>query len=46
LINYIVAKFAFMNFKETSSQEGHKTGFSALTTIELNLLAEFTKSCK
>jgi hypothetical protein len=33
LMNYIVAKFAFMNFKETSSQEEHKTAFSALTTI-------------
>ncbi len=35
LMNYIVA-----------SREEHKTGFSILTTIELNLLVEFTKFCK
>ncbi len=35
----------FFNFKETPSREEHKTGFSVLT-IGLNLLAEFTKSCK
>jgi hypothetical protein len=36
----------FLNFKGTPSREEHKTGFSVLTTNELNLLAEFTKSCK
>jgi hypothetical protein len=45
LVNYIVAKFAFLILKE-HYHEGHKTGFSILTTIELNLQAEFTKSCK
>ncbi len=36
----------FFNFKETPSREEHKTCFSVLTTIELNLMAEFTKSCE
>jgi hypothetical protein len=33
-------------FKETSSREKHKTSFGVLTTIELNLQVELTKSCK
>ncbi len=45
LLSYSVGKF-FFNFKGTPSWEKHKTGFSVLTTIELNLLVEFTKSCK
>jgi hypothetical protein len=36
----------FLNFKGTPSREEHKTGFSVLTTIELNLLVEFTRFCK
>ncbi len=28
---------SFFNFKETPSQEKHKTSFGVLTTIELNL---------
>jgi hypothetical protein len=36
----------FFNFTGTPSQEKHKTGFSILKTIELNLLVEFTKFCK
>jgi hypothetical protein len=36
----------FLNFKGTPSREEHKTGFSVLRTFELNLLAEFAKSCK
>ncbi len=35
----------FFNYKGTPSREKHKTSFSVLT-IGLNLLAEFTKSCK
>jgi hypothetical protein len=34
-----------LNFKGTPSQEEHKTGFTFFTTTELNLLADFTKSC-
>ena len=33
-------------FKETPSREKHKTSFGVLTTIELNLQVELTKSCK
>jgi hypothetical protein len=33
-------------FKETPSREKHKTSFGILTTIELNLQVELTKSCK
>ncbi len=33
-------------FKETTSREKHKTSFGVLTTIELNLQVELTKSCK
>jgi hypothetical protein len=36
----------FLNFNGTPSREEQKTGFSVFTTIELNLLAEVTKSCK
>jgi hypothetical protein len=32
--------------KETPSREKHKTSFGVLTTIELNLQVELTKSCK
>jgi hypothetical protein len=32
--------------KETPSGEKHKTSFGVLTTIELNLQVELTKSCK
>ncbi len=42
-INYIVAKFYFLNFK---GGEEDKTGFSVLTTMELNLPVEITESCK
>jgi hypothetical protein len=33
-------------FKETPSRGKHKTSFGVLTTIELNLQVELTKSCK
>ncbi len=33
-------------FKETPSREKHKTSFGVLTTTELNLQVELTKSCK
>jgi hypothetical protein len=46
LMNLIVAKSAFLNFKGTPSREEHKTGFSVLTTTELNLPVEFTEFCK
>jgi hypothetical protein len=39
LMNYNVAKFAILIFKGTLSREEHRTDFSVLTTIELNLLA-------
>ncbi len=40
-------RFAFVFlFKETPSGEKHKTSFGVLTTIELNLQVELTKSCK
>jgi hypothetical protein len=32
----------FMKFKGTLSREEHKTGISCFTTIEMNLLVEFT----
>ncbi len=44
LMKLIVAKFD-LNFKGTPSREEHKTGFSVLTTIQLNLPLEFTKFC-
>jgi hypothetical protein len=37
---------SFFIFKETPSQEKHKTSFDVLTTIELNLQVELTKSSK
>jgi hypothetical protein len=43
----IYDRFAFVFiFKETPSREKHKTSFDVLTTIELNLQVELTKSCK
>jgi hypothetical protein len=33
-------------FKATPSRDKHKTSFGVLTTIELNLQVELTKSCK
>jgi hypothetical protein len=36
----------FFKFNGMHSGEEHKTGFSVLTTIELNILVEFTKFCK
>jgi hypothetical protein len=36
-------KLCFLNFKGIPSREEPKTSFSVLTTIELNLLVEFTK---
>ncbi len=33
-------------FKDTPSREKYKTSFGVLTTIELNLQVELTKSCK
>jgi hypothetical protein len=36
----------FFKFNGMPSGEEHKTGFSVLTTIELNILVEITKSCK
>jgi hypothetical protein len=39
-------KYLLFQNKGTPSRKEHKTGFSVLTTIDLNLLDEFTKSCK
>jgi hypothetical protein len=39
-------KYLLFSIKCTPSRKEHKTSFSILTTTELNLPAEFTKSCK
>jgi hypothetical protein len=39
-------KYLLFQNKETPSRKEHKTGFSVLTTIDLNLPDELTKSCK
>jgi hypothetical protein len=44
LTNYITGKIFL--FKGSPSREGHETGFSVLTTIELCLPVEFTKPWK
>jgi hypothetical protein len=40
-INYII-----FPFQGTPAQKRYKTGFSVLTTIELNLLVALAKSCE
>jgi hypothetical protein len=39
-------KYLLFQNKGIPSRKKHKTGFSVLTTIELNLPDELTKSCK
>ncbi len=46
LMNYLVALVYFFKLKEHSCERSKRTVFSVLTTIELNLLVEFTILCK
>jgi hypothetical protein len=42
----LLERYLYFKLKGMSSREEKKNGFSVLTTNELNLLVEHTKSCK